>query len=81
VKYWLGLLGLVDLTSRGRPAFSKLMAVAVLGVYTYLGDLPALVAIALLAAAMGRSTYNRFLFARKGEHDEATETPRGDSAH
>jgi hypothetical protein len=57
------------------------MAVAVLGVYTYLGDLPALVAIALLAAAMGRSTYNRFLFARKGEHDEATETPRGDSAH
>lgn len=62
MSLWRQLLRAFDmLDARDRPQFSKLVIVYIAGVATLQGKLGATLAIALLAAAFGRSMFTAFL--------------------
>lgn len=62
MRYWRGLLQRFDMVdAKGQPVFSKLVIVYIAGVATFRGTLGTTLAIALIAAAFGRSVFTAFL--------------------
>ena len=76
---WVGALRYLDLTTDGRPTFSKIVCAVCLVYFIASHELTLWITVALLAASFGRSVFVAFLRSRAGNEsppavsDEAQE--------